>query len=233
MLYTSKGHIEFDSSKLITEYMPLVQKIASGIYKKINFTIELNELIQSGYLGLIDATSKYVKIDSAQFETYATTRIRGSILDELRKNDHLNQEERQLYKKIQAAIHKLSSNTNYKPIDLDISNYCNISLEEYYDLINKNNINYFVSLDNEIMAEDIPDDTKNLESQLQRKELLNQISSHIKELSDKEQLVMQLIYVEDLDSKEVALILNITPARVSQIHAQAILKLKSKLVINN
>lgn len=233
MLYTAKGNVEVDSSKLITQYMPLVQKIASGIYKKINFTIELNELIQSGYIGLIDATRKYVKSDSAQFETYATTRIRGSILDELRKNDHLNQEERQLYKKIQSAIHKLSSNNTYKPNDIDIAKYCNISLEEYYDLINKNNINYFVSLDNETVAEDIPDDTQNLESQLQRKELVKQVASKIKELSDKEQLVMQLIYVEDLDSKEAALVLDITPARVSQIHAQAILKLKSKLVTIN
>ncbi|NCQ51519.1 FliA/WhiG family RNA polymerase sigma factor [archaeon] len=228
MLYTAKGYIEVDSAKLIKEHMPLVKQIASSIYKKINFAIELNDLIQCGSLGLLDAITKYVKNDSAKFETYATTRIRGSILDELRKNDHLNQDERHLYKSIKDATHILSNHKANKPTDSEIAQYCGITIDDYYCLINKNNINYFVSLENEKVI-DIEDETQNIELEFQKKEIHKQITSKIKELSEKEQIVMQLIYVEDLDSKEAAVVMNLTPARISQLHAQAILKLKSEL----
>lgn len=229
MIYTAKGHIEIDSTILIKQYMPLVHQIASSIYKKINFVIDLNDLVQCGAIGLMDAIKKYVKNDSAKFETYATTRIRGSILDELRKNDHLSQDDRRLYKVIKEATHNLSSNKTNKPTDSEIAQYCGITIEEYYSLINKNHLNYFVSLENEVFI-DVEDENQNIEFELQKKELHKQIISKIKKLSEKEQIVMQLIYVEDLDSKETATIMGLTPARISQIHAHAISKIKSDFI---
>jgi RNA polymerase sigma factor for flagellar operon FliA len=227
MLYSAKGQLDY--AQLAEQYMPLVKKIASSIYKKINFAVELDDLVQSGSIGLMDSFHRYVSTDKAKFETYASTKIRGSILDQLRKDDHLTQEDRQLYKSIEAETKSLISKNSKKPSDIEVAKSCGIDLEAYFKVINRNHINSFVSIEENEEVFEVKDDSETPDLIFQRKELVKRIAEKISLLSEKEQILMQLIYVEDLDAKEVAYIMDISPARVSQMHSKAIQNLKNLL----
>lgn len=222
MLYSENGQLNYQI--LIEQYMPLVKKIASSIYKKINFAVELDDLIQSGSIGLIDAFNKYVRTDKAKFETYASTKIRGSILNQLRKDDHLTQEDRQIYNAIQKETKNLLMKNSVKPTDTEIAKSCGIDLNDYFKVLNKNYVNSYISLEDDVF--DVQDEKETPDLIIQKKELLKKVTEKISELSEKEQILMQLIYVEELNAKEVAYVMGITPARVSQIHTKAIQSLK-------
>lgn len=228
LVYTNKCQInQLDYSKLVQEYMPLVQKVAKIIHRKINYSLELDDLVQSGYIGLIESLQRYVPTDKAKFETYATMRIKGNILDDLRKNDYLNQEDRTLYKKIEEATNTLLEKGD-KPQAEVIANKCGISLEEYFSVLNKNYIHNFVSYEESSDYLEISNND-NVEEKVKNKEMMKLISKEIKNLPEKEQIIMQLIYIEDLDAKEVAYVMKITPARVSQLHSKALQQIKNNL----
>jgi RNA polymerase sigma factor for flagellar operon FliA len=220
---------QIDYTVLAQQYMPLVKKIASSIYKKINFAVDLDDLIQSGSIGLMDSLHKYVASDKAKFETYASTKIRGSILDQLRKDDHLSQEDRQLYKLIEDTTKSLSLKNNTKPTEKQIAEACGIHINDYFKIIQRNYINYFISIEEDEEAYEIKDEAENPEMIFQKKEMIKKVAEKITLLSDREQILMQLLYVEDLDAKEAAYVMELTPARVSQLHAQAIKSLKDLL----
>ncbi len=226
LVYNNKCQLDY--SGLIKDYMPLVKKVAVAVHRKINYTVELDDLIQSGYIGLMEALKKYVPNDNAKFETYAITRIRGSILDDLRKNDHLSQEDRGLYRKIEAATSNLLKDNHSKPNATEIAESCGISVDEYFEVINKNHVHSVLSFEeaDEYTQVSSSDD---VEEQTKKKELMKLISKEIKNLTEKEQVVMHLLYIEDLDAKEAAYVMKLTPARVSQIHAKIIQQLKTNL----
>lgn len=226
LVYTNKCQLDYSS--LIKEYMPLVKKVSSAIHRKINYTVELDDIIQSGYIGLIEALQKYVPTDQAKFETYAIMRIKGNIIDDLRKNDHLSQEDRALYKKIEDATNSLLRQSNQKPQAEMIAQTCGISTDDYFSVLNKNHIHSFLSYEESTEYLEVSNNDS-VEDNIQKKEMMRLISREIGNLPEKEQTVMQLIYVEDLDAKEVAYVMKITPARVSQLHAKALQQIKSSL----
>ncbi len=225
LVYNKK---QLDYSGLIKEYMPLVKKVSLSIHKKINFTVELDDLIQSGYIGLMEALKKYVPSDNAKFETYAITRIKGSILDDLRKNDHLSQDDRTLYKKIEESTKSLIKNKKEKPTATEIADNCGISIEDYFSVLNKNHVHSVISFEDtedylNVSSED------DVEEGIRKKQLMKLVSKEIAKLNEKEQILMQLLYVEDLDAKEAAYVMEITPARVSQMHTKILQQLKINL----
>lgn len=225
MLYNSTGKI--NNQDMMLKYMPLVKKVALSIHKKIQFTVELEELVQCGVIGLIDAFQKYVQMDSAKFETYATTRVKGSIIDELRRRDHLTQDDRQSYRLIELNTQKLEATLKRKPLDTEIAASCEITLPKYFEVLRRNNLFYFLSSqENEEETFAVIDESDSLEDKVYKKQLVNKIALHIDTLPENEKLIMHLIYVEDLDAKEVAYVMKITPARVSQLQSQAITRLK-------
>lgn len=226
LVYNKK---QLDYSGLIKEYMPLVKKVSLAIHKKINFTVELDDLIQSGHIGLMEALKKYVPSDNAKFETYAITRIKGSILDELRKNDHLSQDDRTLYKKVEEATKHLMKSQKEKPTATDIANTCGISVEDYFSILNKNHFHSVLSFEDtdDYLQVSSNDD---VEESIKKKQLMKLVAKEISKLNEKEQILMQLLYVEDLDAKEAAYVMELTPARVSQIHTKIIQQLKVNLV---
>ncbi len=229
LVYNKK---QLDYSGLIKEYMPLVKKVSLSIHKKINFTVELDDLIQSGYIGLMEALKKYVPTDNAKFETYAITRIKGSILDDLRKNDHLSQDDRSLYRKIEETTQSLIKNNKNKPTASEIAENCGITIEDYFSVLNKNHVHSVISFeDNEdyltVSSED------DVEEGIRKKQLMKLVSKEIGKLNEKEQILMQLLYVEDLDAKEAAYVMEITPARVSQMHTKILQQLKINLTETN
>lgn len=227
MVYSMKEQINYTA--LVQQYMPLVKKIASSIYRKINFAVELDDLVQSGSIGLMDSLHKYIASDKAKFETYASTKIRGSILDQLRKDDHLSQEDRQLYKLIDEKSKVLFLKNNTKPTEKEIAEFCGISIEDYFKVINRNYVNAFISIEDNEDAYEVKDNSETPEMVFQKKEMIKKVAEKITLLSEREQILMQLLYVEDLDAKEAAYVMNLTPARVSQIHSQAIKSLRDLL----
>ncbi len=224
MIYNAKGKL--DNKTLVEQYLPLVKKIASGIYKKINFSMELDDLIQCGTLGLIDALHKYKPSEAASFETYATTRIRGSILDELRRNDHLSQEDRQLFRQIQEKVQSLQNKGEDHLSDGEIAEACGVSIDDYFSVMNKNQIHSFVSFEETEEVMQVESDDEDVESQVHKKQLMKIVANGISRLSEKEQVMMQLMYVEELSAKEAAFVMELTPARISQMHASVIKKLQ-------
>lgn len=230
MLYNSTGKI--NNQDIVLTYMPLVKKVALSVYKKIQFTVELDELIQCGVIGLMDALQKYVKMDSAKFETYASSRIRGSIIDELRRADHLTQEDRQAYRLIEEKTQELEGKLKKKPTEGQIAQACGLSLDDYFEVLKRNHLFYFLSAqENEEESLTVADDRENVEEAVYKNQLMTKISQHLDELPEKERLVMHLVYVEDLDAKEVAFVMKITPARVSQLQSQAIARLKASMAV--
>ncbi len=227
LVYGMKEPVNYTA--LVEQYMPLVKKIASSIYKKINFAVDLDDLIQSGSIGLMDSLHKYIATDKAKFETYASTKIRGSILDQLRKDDHLSQEDRQLYRSIEEETKKLFLKTNVKPTDKEVAAACGISMDEYFKVLNRNYVNYFISFEENEEVYEVKDDAETPDAIIQKRDLIKKVASKISLLSEREQILMQLLYVEDLDAKEAAYVMDLTPARVSQIHSQAIKSLKELL----
>jgi RNA polymerase sigma factor FliA len=225
LVYNKK---QLDYSGLIKEYMPLVKKVSLSIHKKINFTVELDDLIQSGYIGLMEALKKYVPTDNAKFETYAITRIKGSILDDLRKNDHLSQDDRSLFRKIEESTKSLIKNQNKKPTATEIAEDCGISIEDYFHILNKNHVHAVISFEDTEEYLSVSNED-NIEENIRKKQLMKMVAKEISNLNEKEQILMQLLYVEDLDAKEAAYVMEITPARVSQMHTKILQQLKINL----
>ena len=196
-MYNQKGKLQKNpKEELILLHMPLVKKIANNMYKKINFLMDLDDLISVGTLGLMDAVQKYVEMDTAKFETYATIKIKGFILDELRRQDPLNQEERQIKKRIDSIKQE-----NPKIKEQELIAKLNIDVELYQQVLIKDQFSYMVSVEENIDKEDseksilqIKDESQNIENDLYKKELINSISKCIDKLDEKEQIVMQLIY---------------------------------------
>ena len=196
-MYNQKGKLQKNpKEELILLHMPLVKKIANNMYKKINFLMDLNDLISVGTLCLMDAVQKYVEMHTAKFETYATIKIKGFILDELRRQDPLNQEERQIKKRIDSIKQE-----NPKIKEQELIAKLNIDVELYQQVLIKDQFSYMVSVEENIDKEDseksilqIKDESQNIENDLYKKELINSISKCIDKLDEKEQIVMQLIY---------------------------------------
>jgi RNA polymerase sigma factor for flagellar operon FliA len=230
MLYTSKGTFNHNPQDNIQQYFPLVKKIANHINSKINFILDIDDLIQAGMLGLLDALKKYQVQEKSTFEHYASIRIQGSILDEIRHNDHLSQDDR----KLTSQINQLKEKNKSLGISTSNSEICktlNISSNKLFEL--ENLMFSFVNLESVSQElENIPNsEIESLDSKLFDKEKRLILVQEIKKLSEREQILMSLYYEENLTLKEISEVLEITEARVSQLHNQIIRTIKNNLKI--
>lgn len=231
MTYDNKGFIQSNKQDLIREYTPLVKKIAGSLNKKLNYLVDIEDLMQSGMLGLMEAIDKFTHNKNAKFETYASTRIYGSIMDELRKSDPLSQEDRHMLKVIDNTTKKLETTGKIK--DSEIAHECGLTLNKYHELLQLRNSSILLyQEDSEEMlsiVNNIPSDTLTPEGLTQQEQFKELLIKAIDELPEKEKLIVALYYQEELTFKEIGLILELTEARISQLHNQAINRLKLKL----
>jgi len=217
---------------LIEEYAYIIKIIASKMYNLYGGKVEFDDLLGYGSLGLIDAIDKFDITKGVKFETYAQHRIRGTIIDNLRKNDWVPRTLRTKAKLIKNTIMELENKTGKNVTYEDISIKLNIEINEVENImkeINRFNIN---SLDEIISNSGIePLDTKD-DPQLiiEDKEFLHTLASYIDKLAKNEREVITLYYYEELNYKEIGSILKLSESRISQIHSKAIKKLKSKLI---
>ncbi len=225
--------------EIIVEYAPLIKYIAQKIAARLPANIELDDLISCGVIGLMDAIDKFDPTRDNKFKTYAEFRIRGSILDELRAQDWVPRSIREKAKLVERTYAKLESELGRPATDEEMCKELDCSQEEFHDLINKSksvsllNIDDSASFnrgDKKLMAGLMENSrSSNPFSAVNYKNVRDTIKEGIMTLPEKQRLVLSLYYYEDLNLKEIGQVLDVTESRVSQLHTQAILKLKAKL----
>jgi RNA polymerase sigma factor for flagellar operon FliA len=216
---------------IIRSLAPKIKILALRLKNKLPKHIELDELISAGTLGLIEALSNFDPNQGIKLETFALNRIRGAMLDELRKMDWFSRGLRQKIKKIEQTVHQIEQNTGYLPDALELQKITGYSLKEIEEALTALQNQICLSIDAIQENFVLPDESgrfKDPHANLLFQDLVDKISRLIKELTEREKLVISLYYVEELTMKEIAQVLEITEGRVSQLHSQALKKLKNK-----
>ncbi|MBQ2936140.1 MAG: FliA/WhiG family RNA polymerase sigma factor [Lachnospiraceae bacterium] len=222
--------------KIILEYAPLVKLVAGRLSMYLGYNVEYDDLVGYGVFGLIDAIDKFDFMKEVKFETYASLRIRGAILDQIRKMDWIPRTIRQKQKKIDAVMKEIESTKGRAATDEEIAAGLGISQDEYSTWQSQMKITGVVSL-NEFMdsGSDIPADQSNQrrfdspEEVIEKEELKKVLQDALELLTEKEKKVILLYYYEDLTLKEISNILEVSESRVSQLHTRALQKLKTKM----
>tara|TARA_B100001971_G_scaffold214683_1_gene253602 strand:+ start:2831 stop:3565 length:735 start_codon:yes stop_codon:yes gene_type:complete len=225
--------------QIIVEYAPLVKFIAQKIASRLPSNIELDDLISCGVIGLMDAIQKFDPSRDNKFKTYAEFRIRGAILDELRSQDWVPRSVREKSKQLEKAYAKLERELGRPATDDEMCKELECSLEDFHDMVNKSKSVSLLNIDDSasfnrgdkklMMGLLEHRRSSNPFSAVNYKSAQNIIKEGIKALPEKQRLVLSLYYFEDLNLKEIGQVLDVTESRVSQLHTQAILKLKAKL----
>ncbi len=224
--------------KIILEYAPLVKVVAGRLSMYLGYNVEYEDLVSYGIFGLIDAIDKFDYMKEVKFETYASLRIRGSILDQIRKMDWIPRTIRQKQKKIESVIREIEQETGHAATDEEIANALGITDDEYLDWQSQMKVTGLVSL-NEYMEQgsDVSQDynrhtTSHFESpeeHIEKTELTRILGEALELLTEKEQKVITLYYYEELTLKEISNILEVSESRISQLHTRALQKMKTKM----
>jgi RNA polymerase sigma factor FliA len=219
--------------QIIIEYAPLVKLVAGRLSMYLGYNVEYDDLVGYGVFGLIDAIDKFDYGKGIKFETYASLRIRGSILDQIRKMDWIPRSLRQKQKKIDVAMSKLEAQLGRPASDEEIAKELEITAQELLDWQGQANVSNMVSLDEFIEASGEHDiePTRNQpfeqpEEVMEKAELKKLLAKSLEALTDKEKKVILLYYYEDLTLKEISRVLKVSESRISQLHTKALQKMK-------
>lgn len=224
--------------RLIVEYAPLVKYIANRIAMRLPPHIDVDDLINSGILGLIDAIEKFDPSKEVKFKTYAEIRIKGAILDELRAMDWVPRSIRKVINKFMGAYHELEQQLGRPAKDEEMAELLGLEMEEFYKLLKQSAGVPLISLD---VLVDYDDKKRNILSCLGDPKSVNgfgimglsevkdAIAQAIDDLPEKEKQVISLYYYDELTMKEIGKVLDLTESRVSQIHTKAVLRLKVRI----
>ncbi len=224
----------------IKQYAPLVKYVAGKIAIGKPGNIEYEDLVGFGVFGLIDAIEKFDPGKNVKFKTYAVTRIRGSIYDELRSIDWIPRSIRQKVKEVEHAIMAIESRTGKIASDQEIADELQMDIRDFYNLMTKISSTTIISLNDTWHMGDDNDkisildtletpNSSNPDVSAEKEEVKKLVVKAINELPDKEKKVLVLYYYEDLTLKEIGEVLDVTESRVSQLHTKAIIRLRAKL----
>lgn len=233
--YSKNGSPEL-KERIILEYAPLVKIVAGRLHMYLGFNVEYDDLVGYGIFGLLDAIEKFDYGKGIKFETYASLRIRGSILDQIRKMDWIPRSLRQKQKKIDVAISKLESSLGRMATDREIATEIGITEDEYMNWQGQAKVTNIVSLD-EFMEASGDKGTGQVKSShfdqpevvVQQNELKEMLKASLESLTEKEKQVILLYYYEELTLKEISKVLDVSESRISQLHTKALQKMKIKL----
>jgi RNA polymerase sigma factor for flagellar operon FliA len=222
--------------KIILEYAPLVKVVAGRLSMYLGYNVEYDDLVSYGIFGLIDAIDKFDACKEVKFETYASLRIRGAILDQIRKMDWIPRTVRKRQRDISNAIKDIESRTGRTATDEEISKELGITNEEYDDWQSQMKVTNVISLDEftESGANDISESTTVSrydlpEEAVEREELKVVLRESLDQLTEKERQVILMYYYEDLTLKEISNVLEVSESRVSQLHTKALNKMRGKM----
>ncbi len=222
--------------QLILEYAPLVKLVAGRLSMYLGYNVEYDDLVSYGIFGLIDAIDKFDCLKDVKFETYASLRIRGSILDQIRKMDWIPRTVRQRQRELDRAMHEVEIETGHPASDEELAVKLGISSDELNEWQAQLKVTNVVSL-NEFMeaGSEVPNE-KNLASHFEgpeevidKKELSEKLAECLDMLTEKEKQVILFYYYEELTLKEISYVLEVSESRVSQLHTRALQKMRDKL----
>ena len=224
--------------KIILEYAPLVKLVAGRLSMYLGYNVEYDDLVSYGIFGLIDAIDKYDYAKGVKFETYASLRIRGAILDQIRKMDWIPRTIRQKQKRIDAVCKDIETRLGRSATDEEIASELGISDDEYLEWQSQMKITNVVSL-NEYMEQgaEVPAEGNQFttarfdspEENIEKEELKKVLEESLEQLTEKEKKVILLYYYEDLTLKEISNVLEVSESRISQLHTRALQKMKTKM----
>jgi RNA polymerase sigma factor for flagellar operon FliA len=219
-----------DLNLAIEEHLPLVKRIAHQICSRLPPNVEVDDLIQEGLTGLLDALTRYEPQPNLNFEAYARTRIRGAIYDSCRKNDILPRNQRDELEGLEKVTRNLEQSLGRHPTEREIAAGAEMSIDAYFAIMA--HMVHLMPLDD--LSDDLlPSDTDASDPMraVAMAQLADRIATILEGLPDNEQLVFALHYQEDLSYREIAQVMNITPGRISQLHTQGMVRIRSKLKI--
>jgi RNA polymerase sigma factor for flagellar operon FliA len=234
-MYTARGTLNHQAA--IDQYGPLVRRVAAQLIAKLPANVEFDDLVQAGMIGLFDALSRYQANQGAQFETFAMQRVRGAMLDELRGSDWLPRSVRRNQRTIEGAIRKLEQRFHRSPSDIEIAAELGMPIAEYHQMLGESRGSQLVYLD-ELSGDDseegfldryaVADETDSL-ARLRDDKFRAALVAGIDALPEREKQVMGMYYEQEMNLKEIGAVLGVTESRVSQLHSQAVARLRARL----
>lgn len=223
-----------DMSAIVERHAPLVKRIAHHLMARLPASVIVDDLIQSGMIGLLEAAKNFDGSKGASFETFAGIRIRGAMLDEIRKGDWTPRSVHKNSRTITEAIAQVERETGADARDVDIAAKLNVSLAQYHQMLNEVNAGKLVAIEDLGVSEDVIGDEKAKGSDAPFEDLMQgafqkALAHAITTLPEREAIVLSLYYDEELNLREIGEVLEVSESRVSQIHSQAMLKLKARM----
>lgn len=222
------------TSALVEQYAPLVKKVAQHLMGRLPRTVLLDDLLQAGMIGLIEASQKFDGSKGASFETYASIRIRGAMIDEVRRYDWAPRSVHRNSRRVAEAVRQVESRTGRDAKDSEIAEEMGVSVDEYNAFVQDSAGTKLFSFDEITAGEDnafeVPDETAESPGEaVEGGAFQAALAEAIAGLPEREQMVLVLYYTEGLNLKEIGAVLSVSESRVSQIHSQAALRLRSRL----
>lgn len=234
-MYTAAGQPERE--QLVQRFLPLVKRIAYHLMARLPSSVQFEDLVQNGLIGLLDAIGRFEEGFGAQFETYATQRIRGAMLDGLRENDWMPRQLRREMRRIEAAISQLEQNFGRAPSEKELADNLGMPLGEYQKILLEargHQLIYFEDFNSDddegFLDRHLTEEATDPSRLLEEKDLRTGLVAAIDKLPEREKLVMALYYEEELNLKEIGEVLGVTESRVCQLHSQAIARLRAEVM---
>lgn len=222
-------------SVLVERHAALVKRVACHMMARLPASVQLDDLIQSGMIGLIEAAKNFDASKGASFETFAGIRIRGAMLDEIRRGDWAPRSVHRNSRMVADAINELESQLGREPKDIEVAEKLDISLDEYHHILHDVNSCKILGIEDLGVDDDVITTAEQDASQdkpfkqIQNERFNQSLVEAIKSLPERESLVLSLYYNDEMNLKEIGQILDVSESRVSQIHGQAMIKLRAKV----
>lgn len=222
------------SDDLIIRHASLVKKIAHHLMARLPASVQVDDLVQAGMLGLLEAAKKYESSKGASFETYAGIRIRGAMMDEMRKGDWVPRSVHRNSRRIAEAIKVVEDREGRDARDEEIAQELNMNLDEYFACLKDSNNGKLFSLDEVTESGEGMIDMSQHEHEgpgrlFHQDQFKSSLVQEIERLPERERMVLSLYYEEELNLKEIGLVLSVSESRVSQIHSQATMRLRARM----
>lgn len=234
-MYTAAGQL--DREQLVQRLAPLVKRIAYHMMSRLPSSVQADDLVQNGMIGLLDAIERFETGLGAQFETYASQRIRGAMLDGLRESDWLPRSLRREMRRIETTVNQLEQEGGRPPTETELADALGMPLADYQKMLQDargHQLVYFEDLsgdgDEDFLERHFTDDEADPVHMLQDVEMRQGLVAAIAALPEREKLMMGLYYEQDLNLREIGEVMGVTESRVCQLHSQAIARLRARLL---
>jgi len=233
--YAESHHLDLDDNAQIEQYTPLVKRIAYHLMSRLPPSVQQDDLIQAGLIGLLEALRNYDASQGASFQTYARIRIRGAMLDEIRKNDWAPRSVHRKARMVSEVVREIENRTGRDARDHEIAQAMNLSLDDYHLLLQEASGHRVYSYE-ELEVESTGGHSASLSQRdkgplegLQNENFKKSLAEAIAGLPERERIVMALYYDEELNLREIGAVIGVSESRVCQIHSQAVIRLQSRM----